>query len=535
VRQPARKAFSTVRGTRTTGPRRFARRLRRRAARAARRRLGASRGRLGWVRLGTARNSPWLRRGALAAALLAVAFGPNASQDGPATVQATACRSGCHPGEQNMVRWTQTLPGSWDVLPGLSGTVPAVGLAYAAAGNGMVAIGTAMTVYAYSAASGKSLWQNALTGFPAGARIVSVRTWPGEVTAGVAYRSQRTEVVLARSTGDQTGQYPSASYGGVVAGGAKYTVIVGRTDVTSYDNATGHVRWRRPTSQVGEGWQVDGQYLYVAESKGGYLGSTPVTALRRIDTDTGAQQEILPAEPAGGAALEGISAFDGRLTSAFDGVVLFSAASGVTAYSGSTGVRLWSMADAVPEGTDPRQGKFYVTRGSSLIGVSPLTGRIRASVPSGGLYAVRDGVALGLDPGAEGDAWGYYLFGQRVTMTASGLGWPHFFVDLSGIGGSADQGSDLVVIAACAQAGPPSTAQPTTSTSPSTSASPASSASSDPASRVPTSSPSASSNASTSPSTSTSPSSSPSTSPSASPTARVTQACLRPELVALGL
>jgi hypothetical protein len=538
VRQPGRKAFSTVRGTRT-GSRPFARRLRRRAARAARRRLGASRGRLSWVRLGTARNSPWLRRGALAVVLLAVTFGPYASQDGPVALQSTACRSDCRAGEQNMVRWTQALPGSWNVLPGLGGTVPAAGLAYAAAGNGLVAIGAGMTVYAYSAATGKSLWQAPLTGFPAGARIVSVRTWPGEVTAGVAYQSQRTEVVLARSTGSQTGQYPSAPFGGAVAGSTKYTVIVGRTDVTSYDNATGHVRWRRPTSSVGEGWQVDGRYLYVAESKGGYLGSTPVTALRRIDTGTGAEQEILPADPAGDAALEGISAFSGRLVSAFDGVVLFSAAAGVTAYSGSSGVRLWFTPDAVPEGIDPQQGRFYLTRGSTLVAVSPLTGRIRASIPSGGVYAVRDGIALGLDPGAEGDAWGYYLAGQRVTMTASGLGWPHFFVDLSGIGGSADLGSDLVVIAACAQAGQASTAQPTRtastgSASPGGSASPASSASSDPASSTTASStPTASASSSTSASPTTSASASPSA--STSPTAPVTQACSRPELVALGL
>ena len=51
---------------------------------------------------------------------------------------------------------------------------------------------------------------------------------------------------------------------------------------------------------------------------------------------------------------------------------------------------------------------------------------------SAGLYAVRDGVALGLDQGPNGDAWGYDIGAQRVILTAAGLGWPHYFVDLSG-------------------------------------------------------------------------------------------------------
>jgi hypothetical protein len=49
------------------------------------------------------------------------------------------------------------------------------------------------------------LWTQTLTGFPAGAAIVSVRTWPGEVTAGVSFTSaghlERTEVVISGSTG----------------------------------------------------------------------------------------------------------------------------------------------------------------------------------------------------------------------------------------------------------------------------------------------------------------------------------------------
>ena len=59
---------------------------------------------------------------------------------------------------------------------------------------------------------------------------------------------------------------------------------------------------------------------------------------------------------------------------------------------------------------------------------------------SSGLYGVRGGVALGLDQGPDGDAWGYDVARQRVVWTTPRLPWPHYFVDLSGIGGSADAG-----------------------------------------------------------------------------------------------
>jgi len=203
--------------------------------------------------------------------------------------------------------------------------------------------------------------------------------------------------------------------------------------------------------------------------------------------------------------------------------VLFSTAGGVTAYSGTTGAWLWSVGGAVPEGTDPREERFYLTRQSSLIAVNPLTGQVTATASgsavngSAGLYAVRDGVALGLDEGASGDAWGYNLGAQRVTLAAAGLPWPHYFVDLSGVGGSADPASDLVVIAACAQLAPSSPA------SASPSATPSSSAVSTPAQTGTTPAPPAGSGSASS-----------TPSPSVSPSAPG-HGCLRPELVALNL
>ena len=181
-----------------------------------------------------------------------------------------ACRSGCRSGVvPSMVAWARPLPGSWDVVPGLTGTVPAAGLAYVFVGHGVAALGIGLTVYGYSARTGAPLWSQALTGFPAAAAIVSVRTWPGEVTAGVSYsragRLQRTEVVIAAASGALMGRYPAAPFGGAVGGSAQYTVVVGTTAVTSYDNATGRIRWQRATGPVEQTWRTDGSSLYVAE------------------------------------------------------------------------------------------------------------------------------------------------------------------------------------------------------------------------------------------------------------------------------
>ena len=122
------------------------------------------------------------------------------------------------------------------------------------------------------------------------------------------------------------------------------------------------------------------------------------------------------------------------------------------------------------------------------------------------------GDRLGLDQGANGDAWGYDVAIQRVTLTSAGLGWPHYFVDLSGVGGSADAAGNLVVIAACTQLAPSAPSQP-----------------------VPAGTATPSATGTVSPDTSASASSTPS--PSISPSAVVSagQRCLHPELVALNL
>ncbi len=496
----------------------------------------AADGILGRIPLGVAGKSTRLRRWVLAAALLGVALVPYPVQGPAGLPPAAACRVGCRAGSfPSMVRWTTPLSGGWDAAPGMTGTVPASGLAYASVSGGVAAVGTGLTVSGYSSRTGALAWQDTLTGFPAGAAITSVRAWPGEVTAGVSYRPagragapRRTEVVISDADGAQTGRHPAAAFGGAVAGSQKYTVVVGVTAVTSYDNATGHIRWQRPTGPVAQAWRTDGNWLYVAESAGGFVASAPVTALHRIDLATGSELVVRP--------LEGLS-FHGTLSTAFDGVVLFSSAAGVTAYDGGTGSVLWSAQGAVPEGTDHRPRRIYLTEGSNLVGVDPWTGRVKATASgsavngAAGVYVVRDGVALGLDQGGNGDAWGYDIAAQRVTLAAAGLPWPHYFVDLGGIGGSADPAGHLVIIAACTQLAPSSPTQPSASA-------PSGSASTPPTSTPPTSTPPTSTppTPSTQPASSAPPTPSPGTSPSASAgVGRTGQGCLHPELVALNL
>jgi outer membrane protein assembly factor BamB len=409
----------------------------------------------------------WLRRAVLAAALAAVAFVPGQAPSTPA--------SSCHSprcGDVGAVRWTRPLPGSWVAATSVLGTVPAAqagsGQAYAAAGKSVVAIGFGMTVYAYRARGGQALWTARLSGFPAGSQIVSVRVWPGVVTAGVARVPRTTRapgrhatgaasrgvtggtqsaVVLSAGDGRQLRTFRAAAFGGAITANAQETVVIGPASVTSYDNATGQVNWSRAIGRTTQAWQRAGDYVYLTQARGGPLGSQPVTALRQISLRTGSEQDI--------RARSGV--FAGRLSAVLDGVLLFSGGQGVTAYSASTGTRLWRRAGAVPESVDMVSVLFYLTVGSALTGVQPWTGQVEVRVNgasssgSGGIYGVRNGVALGLDQGPAGQAWGYDVAGQRVIWSTRVLPWPHYFVDLSGIGGSTDPGSDTVILTACAQ------------------------------------------------------------------------------------
>lgn len=427
----------------------------------------------------------WLRRGLLAGVLAVVAFAPVQTSSAPA---AGCGSSPCAATPVGTVRWAIPLPGTWDAASALSGTVPlapsaaitggtgispppgasspppagttpgtgaAAQQVYASAGPSVVALGFGMIVYGYSVTTGHTLWVTGLTGFPAGSQIVSVRVWPDVVAVGVSGgpppgsggASQRT-VLLTASGGRQLRSYPAAPFGGAVAAPGRDTVVVGPSAVTSYSDADGRVAWSRSTGGL-QNWRSDGGHLYVAQAAGGSLGTGPVTEIRRISLRTGLEQIIYPSG----------SPYVGRLAAVVRGVVLFASTQGVSAYSGTTGQLLWHRADVVPETVDVVRGLFYLAIGgtSTLTGVQAWSGHSVARVTgasgsaTGGVYGVRDGVALGLDLGAFGEAWGYAVTKERVIWNTRTLPWPHFFVDLSGIGGSADPSDRTVLLSACPQ------------------------------------------------------------------------------------
>ena len=275
--------------------------------------------------------------------------------------------------------------------------------------------------------------------------------------AGPAQRApgQQTEVVLDAATGREIRAYPGAPFGGTVAADSRHAVVVGSGAVTSYRNSSGHAAWSVPTGPVPQTWRLDGDYLYMAVGAPGNragLAQQPATQLRRIDLRTGAER-IARAHP---------GSFAGSLGAALDGVVLFTDASGVTAYNGATGRKLWSRDQQdLPQGVDLAARRFYLSEQGGLAAVAPWTGKPESWLPgSSGLYAERGGVALGMDGGAGGSAWGVDTLTQHVVWTVSSLPWPHYFVDFSGLGGSADPRSDAVIVASCGQAAAASTAQP---------------------------------------------------------------------------
>ena len=102
-----------------------------------------------------------LRRGSFLAILVAMAVVP-----GPASAARPCTSKACE--SAGMVRWARPLPGTWMAQPGLAGTTPAQGGAYAAMGARVAAIGLGTTVFAYQSRSGRPAWESALAGLRAG-------------------------------------------------------------------------------------------------------------------------------------------------------------------------------------------------------------------------------------------------------------------------------------------------------------------------------------------------------------------------------
>lgn len=459
---------------------------------------------------------PWLRRGASAALLLAVGFTPAEASVTPPRPCPGACT------QAGTTRWVRPLTGTYVVQADSRGTMPTEGEPYAAIGPDVAALGDGTTVQAFDSRTGAPRWTAQLgsppaasataapgsraggagpgqaagarqaTGTPqavAGQQIVSVRSWPGVVTVGLGpvpgaagssvagttgaaghmgagrhpaggqqsgqqALARQTEVVLDAATGRQLRTYSGAPFGGTVAADSRHTVVVGAGAVTSYRNSTGAAGWSVPTGPGPQTWRLDGNFLYLALGAGGGLGGLaqpPASQIRRIDLRTGSER-VVRAHP---------GPFAGSLGAALDGVLLFSDAGGVTAYDGANGRKLWSRdRQDIPQGVDLLAHRFYLSEQGGLAAVDPWTGSAGALLPgSSGLYAERGGVALGMDGGAGGSAWGVNTQTQRVVWTDSSLPWPHYFVDLSGVGGSADPRSDAVLVASCGQATTGSTAQ----------------------------------------------------------------------------
>jgi outer membrane protein assembly factor BamB len=385
----------------------------------------------------------WARRALLAIVLVGAAVIP-----GRASSHVSQHCAGLRCPTGGSVLWTTGLSGSWLAEPGESGTVASQNGAYAAAGGDLAVVGTGTTVTGFSETTGKRMWQIVLTRVPAGSAIVGVRAFRGVVAVGVAPPAgrpgTRREIILSAATGAEIRSYRSAAYGGAVRADAASTVIVGTRAVTAYSNSTGRVIWRRATGPTSQAWRVTGQTLYMTDSPDS-LGST-VPALRRIDLRTGAERII---RPPGGP-------FSGTLTDAVGRVVLFSGSDGVQAYSGQTGEPVWSRASAGLELAAVGQATVYLTAGNQLLGVKVATGHVVSWAPisvAASLYWVSHGVALGLDQNSLGEAWGYNLRTRRIAWSSGSLPWPHFFVDLSGLGGSVSQDSDIVLLATCAQVG----------------------------------------------------------------------------------
>ena len=428
----------------------------------------------------------WAKRAFIAVVLVGAAVIPGrASSDQPGHCTGVRCT------EAGSILWTAALPGLWLAQPGVTGTVPAKVGAYAATGAGLAVIGAGTAASGFSVSTGKRLWRVALTGVPAGSAIVGVRAFRGIIAVGVAplrltsargpstrsrsrqgrsLRGQsrrglsgaaRYEVMLSAATGRQIGIYPAATYGGAVAASDATTVIVGTHAINAYDNATGRIRWSTAIGTSGLAWRVTGGTLWVTDD-GASNGAASQPVLLRIDLQTGATQTVRIRA----------RTVPGSLSDVAGNVVLFSSADGVFAYDSNTGNLLWCMANskscplayrafADVDLADSGPGTVYLASGNRLLGVTISTGKEISSAPisvASSLYSVTNEVALGLDENALGEAWGYNLRTSRIAWTSASLPWPHFFVDLAGLGGSTSPGSPIALIATCPDVGAPATA-----------------------------------------------------------------------------
>ena len=235
----------------------------------------------------------WARRAILAVVLIGAAVIPGRAS----SQQRHACH-GIRCKAPGSILWARPLSGAWLAQPGVAGTGPAQGSAYAATDGHIAVVGSGTSVAAFQASTGQPWWQLSLASQLSGSQIVGVRAFSEVVAIGVQAAGGRSagreEVILSAATGQRIRTYPAAAYGGAIAADNYRTVIVGAHAVTAYANASGRVLWTRWTGRPAEAWRVAGQYVYVTRTSHGYVGSAPVNSLLRISLRSGAQKVLRP-------------------------------------------------------------------------------------------------------------------------------------------------------------------------------------------------------------------------------------------------
>ena len=108
---------------------------------------------------------------------------------------------------------------------------------------------------------------------------------------------------------------------------------------------------------------------------------------------------------------------DGAVTAVIGRALVLSSSSGLSMYSVASGYLTGQRLRAVAEWADPVRNVLYADIAGVLTGIDPATERNKpdegAAIP-GGVYGVHAGVALGLNPGDQGAAWGYSVAKRRV-------------------------------------------------------------------------------------------------------------------------
>ena len=431
---------------------------------------------------GISRPDPPGHGGQLAAAA-ALGAGRGPARRGPGALPDAGCGRraargrlpGRLPGPGPCPAWSGGRPrcrGRGTSVPGLTGTVPASGLAYASVGDGVAAVGVGLTVYGYSSRDRRAgvaghadrlpgrcrhRVRAHLAGRGNRGRLLPARGQPGAPSA------PRWSSPMRRARPDRDRPVP----GGHVRRGGRRAARIHRRrrrhrgdELRQRDGACPLAAAHRP-GRAGVAYRRQlalrgrisrrvrglGPGHRAAPDRPGHGGRAHRPAARGPLVRRHAQHRLRRR----GAVLLGGRGDRVRRHHRSPAVVQPPGPcrkAPTTVRAGSTSPRdpTWSASTRKPAGSrrPPQAPRSTGRPGCTWSGAAWRSGSTRA------------GTGM---PGA------YDLAVQRVTLAAAGLPWPHYFVDLGGVGGSADPASDLVIIAACTQLAPSSPPQPSASAS----------------------------------------------------------------------